>query len=650
MLPTFLRNEALRLVFFGGKGGVGKTTTAAAAAMLLAERYPAKKTLLLSMDPAHSLGDSFDRKLSHEAILSDSHKNLFLREFDASKALESFKKRHGREIKLIAERGTYFGDEDINRFFDLSFPGMDEVMGILEIVELMDKYDAVAIDTAPAGHTLSMLKLPAILRKWLGLFALMGEKHHLLEEHFAGRRSNNEADLFIETMNNKLTRFGNLLSNARETEFVVVANPEGMVLDETERLLHALSALKIPVMTIVVNRVYKGSGCPYCERRSARQKPFIEKLARKSSCERVMIPAFPFEVKGVARLKTFASALMGIGNTVAEAASQKVAARPFNGRLPVEDVDKARFVIIGGKGGVGKTTTSAATALFLAERNKGRTYKLFSIDPAHSLGDCFKKPIGGKGSQILPNLSVCELDADRLYLTFQAEYRSAIENLFDQFAAGSSHDRGMDLGYDRELFNELFEMAPPGLNELMALHQVILELGKTDCVIFDTAPTGHFVRFLELPPLAREWLKAIFQLLLKHKMIVWPAKAVEKLVNLSKDIRSVMDIMTDPEKTAVMVVTIPKAMGFAEAQRLFESLDGYKIKCDDIVINMAAQAGNCGFCAACAADEAMWMEKAKKLCKSSVVIPYLAEETCGVENLREFGRMIWKQEAFYRPA
>jgi arsenite-transporting ATPase len=245
---------------------------------------------------------------------------------------------------------------------------------------------------------------------------------------------------------------------------------------------------------------------------------------------------------------------------------------------------------------------------------------------------------------------VCELDADRLYLTFQAEYRSAIENLFDQFAAGSSHDRGMDLGYDRELFNELFEMAPPGLNELMALHQVILELGKTDCVIFDTAPTGHFVRFLELPPLAREWLKAIFQLLLKHKMIVWPAKAVEKLVNLSKDIRSVMDIMTDPEKTAVMVVTIPKAMGFAEARRLFESLDGYKIKCDDIVINMAAQAGNCGFCAACAADEAMWMEKAKKLCKSSVVIPYLAEETCGVENLREFGRMIWKQEAFYRPA
>jgi arsenite-transporting ATPase len=176
----------------------------------------------------------------------------------------------------------------------------------------------------------------------------------------------------------------------------------------------------------------------------------------------------------------------------------------------------------------------------------------------------------------------------------------------------------------------------------MALHQVILELGKTDCIIFDTAPTGHFVRFLELPSLAREWLKAVFQLLLRYKVVMRLGKAAKKLVDFSKDIRSVMDIMTDPEKTAVIVVTLPKAMAVAETQRLLESLDGYKIRCDDIVINMAAQVGNCDFCTACAADEAMWVEKAKKLRKSAVVIPYLVEETCGVENLREFGRMIWK--------
>lgn len=642
MLPTFLTNEGLRLIFFGGKGGVGKTTTAAATAILLAERYPVKRILLVSTDPAHSLGDSFDRKLSDQPILSDSHKNLFLREFDASAAIEAFKKQYGRQINLIADRATYFDPEDIDRFFSLSFPGIDEVMGILEIVELTDKYDTVVIDTAPAGHTLSMLKLPAILKKWLGVFMLMGEKHHLLEEHFARRRSHDEADSFIETINNKLTRVNNLLHSARETEFVVVTNPEQMVLDETERLLRALSALKISVRTLVVNRVSKGSGCPYCERRSAQQKPFMERLDQKVSYERVTIPLFPSEAKGVTKLKMFASALMGLGGAIVDIAPQKVGPHNFNERLSIKDIDKASFVMIGGKGGVGKTTTSAATALSLAERNKDRTYKLYSIDPAHSLGDCFQRSIGAQGLQILPNLCVYELDADKLYLKFQEEYRSAINNLFDQFAAGSSYDRGIDFGYDRELLNELFEMAPPGLNELMALHQVILELVKTDCVIFDTAPTGHFVRFLELPPLAREWLKAVFELLLKYKAVVRLGAAAEKLVNLSKNIRSVIDIMTDHKKTAVIVVTIPKAMAVAEAQRLFESLDRHRIRCDDIVINMAAQVSDCGFCTACAADEVVWIEKAKKLCKNSAVIPYLAEDTCGVEHLREFGRMIWK--------
>ena len=626
---------------------MGKTTTAAAAALILAEQYPAKQILLVSTDPAHSLGDSFDKKLSDESTLSDSHKNLFLREFDASAAIDSFKKRYGREIKLIAARATYFDHEDIDRFLTLSFPGIDEVMGVLEIVEWADKYDTVIIDTAPTGHTLSMLKLPAILKKWLDVFALMEEKHHLLQEHFAGRRSHDESDSFIETINNKLTRVNNLLHNARETEFVVVTNPEEMVLDETDRLLRALSALKIPVRTLVVNRVSEASGCPYCERRSAQQEPFIERCEQKSSYKRVTIPLFSSEVKGGMELKMFASALVGLGATIADIAPQKVAAYKFNERLSIKDIDKASFVMIGGKGGVGKTTTSAATAISLAERNKDRTYKLYSIDPAHSLGDCFKRSIGCQGLQILPNLCVYELDADKLYRTFQEEYRSTVNNLFDQFAGGSSYDRGIDFRYDRELLNELFEMAPPGLSELMALHQVILELGKTDCVIFDTAPTGHFVRFLELPPLAREWLKAVFELLLKYRAVVRLGAAAEKLVNLSKNIRSVMNIMTDHKKTAVIVVTIPKAMAVAETQRLFESLDRHRIRCDDIVINMAAQVGDCGFCTACAADEAAWIEKAKKLCTSAVVIPYLAEETCGVENLREFGRFIWKEEAFY---
>ena len=641
MLPTFLRNPGLRLVFFGGKGGVGKTTTAAAASILLAEQHPDRKILLVSTDPAHSLADSFEQALSDAAIPSRSQQNLFLREFDASKAFASFRIRHGREIKIIAETGTCFGAEDINRLFNLSFPGIDEMMGILEIVDWMDNYDTVVIDTAPTGHTLSMLRLPPILQKWLGVLVLMGEKHHLLEEHFARRRSDNEADSFIKATHDKLTRVGNLLRDARSTEFVVVTNPEEMVLEETERLLRALAALKIPVLTLVANRVCVAGSCPFCQRRRARQSPFLERLALKSAYEIVPLPVLPYEVKGVAKLKVLASALTARGDTMAPAAPQKAVPLEFKERLPARDVDNARFLIFSGKGGVGKTTASAASALFLAERNKARTYKLYSIDPAHSLGDCFQRPVGDGGSQILPNLSVYELDAEKLYLAFQEQYRSAINNLFDDLAGRPSHDRGMDLGHDRKLLNELFQTAPPGLSELMALQQVILELGTTDRVIVDTAPTGHFVRFLELPPLIRDWLGTIFQLLLKYKAAARLGSAAQSLVNLSKDLRTVSAIMTDPQQTAVIVVTMPKAMAVAEAQRLLASLDKYKIKCDDMVVNMAAQAGDCGFCAARAAEEAQWIEKGKKLRRSAAVVPYLAQETCGVENLRQFGRMLW---------
>lgn len=651
MFPTFLTNKALRLIFFGGKGGVGKTTTAAASAILIASIHPEKKILLISTDPAHSLGDSFEIKLGDDPVLADSHKNIFLREFNAAKALDRFKTKHGKAIKLIADRGTYFDGEDINRFFDLSFPGIDEVMGILEIAELTAQYDTVIIDTAPTGHTLSMLKLPAILKKWMEVFSLMGEKHHILEEHFARSRSHDEADSFIETINAKLTHVGNLLCNASETEFVVVTIPEEMVLDETERLLRGLAVLKIPVRTLVINRVYEGKGCLHCEHRAGGQRPFIEMLEKKPSYKKVLIPLFPSEIKGVAKLKMFASALMGARGTIAEkheAGSTKqdnhasCVVPHASSRLSLSNLNDAKFIMIGGKGGVGKTTTSAATALLLAEKNPNRTYNLYSIDPAHSLGDCFGRPIGDNGARALPNLQIFELDADRLYLKFQEEYRAAIDNLFDQFAGGASYERGMDFAHDRELLNALFEMSPPGLSELMALHKIISDMGEADCVIIDTAPTGHFVRFMEMPALVRSWLSAIFELLLKYKGVVRLGDVAEKLVNLSKNVRSVIDMMTYNKKTAAIVVTIPKAMAVAEAERLLKSLDGFMIRCDDIVINMATQAGDCALCAAYAADEVVWIDKALHLRGRAVVVPYLADDMCGIEKLKKFGELVWR--------
>ena len=120
---SFLEDSGLRLLFFGGKGGVGKTTCAAAAALHYARRSPQGSFLLVSTDPAHSLADS----------LGDFHPpdNLKILEFNAQDSLETFKARHRGKLAEIAARGTFLDEEDIRRILDLSLPGLDELMALL---------------------------------------------------------------------------------------------------------------------------------------------------------------------------------------------------------------------------------------------------------------------------------------------------------------------------------------------------------------------------------------------------------------------------------------------------------------------------------------------------------------------------------------
>ena len=110
--PHFLADPKLRLILFGGKGGVGKTSCAAATAMRLAREQPSRPLLLVSTDPAHSLLDSLGE--------SSAPLNLRVIELQAQEHLEAFKRAHGAKLRAIASRGTFLDDEDIGRFMDLS--------------------------------------------------------------------------------------------------------------------------------------------------------------------------------------------------------------------------------------------------------------------------------------------------------------------------------------------------------------------------------------------------------------------------------------------------------------------------------------------------------------------------------------------------
>ena len=121
--PSFLEDRELRLLLFGGKGGVGKTSCATATALRLAKDSPQAQFLLVSTDPAHSLADSLAGALPPP--------NLQINELDAQECLKIFKRKHGWKLAAIASRGTFLDEEDISEFLDLSLPGLDELMALL---------------------------------------------------------------------------------------------------------------------------------------------------------------------------------------------------------------------------------------------------------------------------------------------------------------------------------------------------------------------------------------------------------------------------------------------------------------------------------------------------------------------------------------
>jgi len=311
-VPFLLGDESLKLLLFGGKGGVGKTTAAAATALHWANRRSERRLLAVSTDPAHSLSDSFDQPIGDEIRPIAGVPNLFALEMDAGRRLEDFERQHGEVLKTIADRGTYFDKDDIAAFFDLSLPGLDELMAVIDLAKTVreGRYDLVILDTAPTGHTLRLLALPQLMEDWIRVLDLMLEKHRYMASVISRRRYRpDETDAFLEHMSTDLGRLRALLSDANTTEFVPVTIPEAMSIEETAKLLESLEGLHIPVRTIVVNRVVTGRECPFCEARRRGQERYLEEIkSRFSAWNQVLVPLLPQEVRGQAALQSYIQA------------------------------------------------------------------------------------------------------------------------------------------------------------------------------------------------------------------------------------------------------------------------------------------------------------------------------------------------------
>src|SRR3990170_3503425 len=298
--PEFLREEGLRLLLFGGKGGVGKTTCAAAAALYLARQHPARSFLLVSTDPAHSLADCF----AGFPLLE----NLTLRELDPRESLARFKARHEEHLRTIALRGTFLDEADVTHLLDLSMPGLDEIMALLEIAAGVkeNRHACIVVDTAPAGHTLRLLGLPALMRQWVAALDAMLAKHRYMARLYRGAYRKDAVDLYLEETVADLTHLGALLQSPGQCRFVPVMLAEALSIHVTRTMLSELERLDLPVREVVVNRLHPAQpDCPACAEWTSRQTVAIEELTRVFSSYTFWgLPLFLEELQGTERLLT----------------------------------------------------------------------------------------------------------------------------------------------------------------------------------------------------------------------------------------------------------------------------------------------------------------------------------------------------------
>ena len=635
---SFLTGKGHSLLLFGGKGGVGKTSCAVATALKLAQAAPQSAFLLVSTDPAHSLADS----LAGLALPP----NLQVTELDAQACLAAFNRQHGPKLYAIASRGTFLDDYDISRFLDLSLPGLDELMASLEISgwAASRRYQTIVVDTAPTGHTLRLLAMPALLHNWLGALDALLAKHRYMKKLFSDAASRDEIDVFLEELASSVKQMETLLQDSERSRFVPVMLAEEMSLSETRYLLTELKRAQVPVIDIVVNRLFPRNECPACSDGLVQQSRILSEIFSSQDLASYTwwgLPLYPKEVRGADGLNAFWPGLTPLtGEPVAPEATIPPV-RPWV-ETSVRSPGEKSLLLFAGKGGVGKTTLACATSMRLAQDSPAREVLLLSTDPAHSLADCLGVPVGPAPKRICPGLTALEIDASAefraLKQLYSEELRSFLRSLLPD----------VDLAFDREAMERIVDLSPPGLDEVMALTRVmdLCDQDQYHTLVLDSAPTGHLIRLLEMPELVDRWLKVFFGLFLKYKQIFRLPRVSQRLVELSKALKRLRAMLADPAQCALYGVTILTDMAFEETKDLLEACQRMQVNTPVIFLNLATPPSDCRLCSALRGRESAIKQKFREAFPTTAqVLVYRRGEPRGLARLGELGQALYAAPA-----
>lgn len=533
-----------KFIFYSGKGGVGKTSMACTTGVHYSDL--GKKTLLVTTDPAANLSDVFGQDIGHKITKIDGLDNLYCMEIDSVEATNEYKERSLAPLReLFDDEFVAIADEQ------LSGPCTEEMASFDKFVDYMDQdeYDVVIFDTAPTGHTIRLLELPV---DW--------SKHIDDASQGSGQTCMGPVSL-IQDSKDKYDRAIQKLRDRSITAFVFVMQADEGSYNETKRSMEDISNIGVQTTGVIVNGLIPKAEAigPFFSRRHASQMEYLEKAHMEfDQVEVRTMELFDSEVKGISMFRRCREKLFGVSYDNQELLQQRSAISP----LILPEKGKQRKIFFSGKGGVGKTSMACITSVYAAEN--GFKTLLVTTDPAAHIGHVLDKPVYDDVTQVdgIDNLYAVKIDPK----VASEEYKASV------------------LNDARAKFNEktvltMAEELESPCTEEMAAFQKFLEYTQDtdyDVIVFDTAPTGHTLRLLNLP---MDWSKQ-----LEFKAGESADISGDDVLQMKK-FENVINMLQNKEETTFSFVMYPEKTPIVEAHRASIELDELGISTQMVVSN-----------------------------------------------------------------
>jgi arsenite/tail-anchored protein-transporting ATPase len=581
--PGFLAH-ATRVLFFTGKGGVGKTSLSCAAAITVAR--PKRRVLLVSTDPASNLDEVLGISLSSQPVGIPGVPGMFALNIDPEAAAKAYRERVVGPYRGVLPDATITSmEEQLSGACTVEIAAFDEFTKLLGDPKATDQFDHIIFDTAPTGHTLRLLKLPAA---WTGFIAsnttgasCLGPLSGLQAQHA----------LYESSLR--------ILSDPSTTTLVLVSRPEPSALMEAERTRLELAEMGLTNQQLALNAVFiaRNGNDPAAQALEQRGRQALAGApAGLKALARIEVPLLPFAPMGIRNLsRVFDCEIQPEGVPQANGThGSRVAASLASLVDEIERMGRG-VVMTMGKGGVGKTTVAAAIAVELAHR--GHPVHLSTTDPAAH--------VAATVDGTVPGLSTSRIDPAVETRRYTAQVIAKLAPHLDA--------QGLAL---------LEEDLRSPCTEEIAVFRAFAEIvagGEDGFVVLDTAPTGH-------------------TLLLLDAAEAYHRDVLRTMSDLPESVRKLLPRLRDAEFTRVLLVTLPEATPVHEAARLQDDLQRAGIKPYAWIINQSF-AGD-GFRDPVLVErgsrEAPYIAEVRdRLATRYAVIPWKPKAPVGPELLRE---------------